>query len=105
MAAAAVKINGRTPLGTYFSIDGKGFFASSGGGFFIPDGIHTVKLSKRRKDGKEKIFYSVTLNFTRYTCIEFNLEVNFDYIICSVTHTIHEMTEQERIKFFKSEKK
>ena len=104
MAAAAVKINGRTPLDTYFSVDGKVFFASSGGGFFIPDGIHTVKLAKRLKDGGEKIFYSVTLNFTRYICIEFIIEVNFNHIICGVTHTIHEMTEQERINFFKSEK-
>lgn len=104
MAAAAVKINGRTPLDTYFSIDGKGYFASSGGGFFIPNGIHTLKLSKRRGDGKEKTFHSVTHNFTKNTCIEFILEVNFDYIICSVTHTIHEMTEQERTKLFKASK-
>lgn len=36
MAAAAVKINGRTPLDTYFSVDGKGFFESSGGGSLSP---------------------------------------------------------------------
>lgn len=104
MAVTEVKINGRTPLDTYFSIDGKGFFASSGGGFNIPNGIHTLKLSKRRRDGKEKVFYSVTHDFTKHTYIEFILEVNYDYSICDITHTIHEMTEQERTRLLKREK-
>lgn len=55
MAAAAVKINGRTPLDTYFSVDGKGFFASSGGGVLYPRRNTHGKACKapqrrRRKD-------------------------------------------------------
>lgn len=51
MAAAAVKINGRTPLDTYFSVDGKVFFVIGRGVLYPRRNTHgkACKAPQRRQ--------------------------------------------------------
>ena len=51
MAAAAVKINGRTPLDTYFSVDGKGFLRHRAGVLYPRRNTHgkACKAPQRRQ--------------------------------------------------------